>query len=365
MQRIGKLVFEYIEKNKSKLWFHIGFWVIVFLVNMGPEWQQYSSTFELFEVTILKTLMQGLVAYITFKYLTPYFLNQEKFLHFGLSLLLILFLVAQFFVAISYLYLEPKYPDTYGYLYISRFGDYNLLERIGFSEMIKYLVFLKVPKLLFPTAVLIAFDFHEKQKLLLELREQKNAAELNALKNQLNPHFIFNTLNNIYSLAIKRSELTAEAVAKLSGILDYVLYRCNENHVALVDEIEMIENYLALEKIRFGERVQVTLVNNVKEHIEVAPLLYLTLVENAFKHGVSQELKQANIRMMFSKSSEGVIFDIVNSKPQEYASNESNQSIGLKNLKRQLELLYPYRHILKIAETQTEFTAQLVLRDEG
>jgi len=99
VQRIGKLVFEYIEKNKSKLWFHIGF------------------------------LMQGLVAYITFKYLTPYFLNQEKFLHFGLSLLLILFLVAQFFVAISYLYLEPKYPDTYGYLYISRFGDYNLLER--------------------------------------------------------------------------------------------------------------------------------------------------------------------------------------------------------------------------------------------
>jgi len=163
-----------------------------------------------------------------------------------------------------------------------------------------------------------------------------SVAELNALKNQLNPHFIFNTLNNIYSLAIKRSELTAEAVAKLSGILDYVLYRCNENHVALVDEIEMIENYLALEKIRFGERVQVTLVNNVKEHIEVAPLLYLTLVENAFKHGVSQELKQANIRMMFSKSSEGVIFDIVNSKPQEYASNESNQSIGLKNLKRQL-----------------------------
>ena len=349
-------------KNNQKHLILLGFWTIVLIINMGYDWHRFASVREALEVGGLKTLIQWAVAFLSIHILVPRYLNNKKHLAFTLAFLFVTFLMAEVYITVSYLYLEPTYPETYGAFYIKNLGDYSLLERLGFSDMIRYILISKIPTLLFPAVILIAVNFYEKQQNLLAYKEQKQAAELSALKTQLNPHFIFNTLNNIYSLAINSSPNTAEAVAKLSGIFDYVLYRCNERFVSLKSEVEMIENYIALEELRYDERVVVNFKNNVSEPKKIAPLLYLTLVENAFKHGVSQELQQAQINISLNNDKNGaVIFKIDNTKPLNNQSQQSSDSIGLTNLKRQLKLIYPDNHDLIISETKSIYQVSLII----
>lgn len=342
----------------------IGFWLIVFLVNLGPVWKSYSSVREALEVGGLATVLQWLVSILAVKFLVPYFLDREQRVGFVLAMVALVFAAAEVYILVSVLYLEPTYPDTYGAYYVQNLSHLTLIERMGFSGMIRYIALGKLPMLFFPSAVLIAADFYQKQRDLLELREQKRAAELNALKNQLNPHFIFNTLNNIYALALARSERTAEAVERLSGILDYVLHHGQETYVSLASEIRMISDYIALEELRFGDRVDVTFVEEVKEPARVAPLLFLSLVENAFKHGARQTLGQASVRIHLVSDAGRVVFEISNTKPTCSESESSMPSIGTRNLQRQLELLYPNASELVLSETADSYTAKLTISNQ-
>ncbi|WOJ97394.1 sensor histidine kinase [Congregibacter brevis] len=348
------------------------FWTVVFTLNVGPQWQKYGSPRELFEVVGTTTALQALVALIALRYLVPHLLDRGRVKQFGILLLVLLFVVAESNILFSYFYLEPAYPDSYG-KYYQILSDLSLIERLGFSSMIRWIVFSKLPLFFFPAAVLIAVDYYQRQQSVLALREQKRSAELDALKNQLNPHFIFNTLNNIYALAIKGSDQTAEAIAKLSGILDYVLYRCNSEYVSLNDEVNMIDDYIALERLRFGDRLAISFVNEVREPVEIAPLLFLTLIENAFKHGASQALDTATVDLSLSASEKQIAFEVSNStspssssdKPSNAAAGDRPPGIGLKNLRRQLDLLYPNAHRLSINESDKQFTARLVVeRDQ-
>ncbi len=336
------------------------FWGVVFLLNVGPEWQKYGSLREVIEVAGTTTLLQGLVAVAALYYLVPRWLDRGLSLQFGLATVLLLFIAAEINIFVSYTYLEPTYPDTYGKYYQS-LSHLSLMERLGFSSMIKYILFSKLPTLFFPAAVMLGVNYYHKQQTILALREQKQAAELDALKNQLNPHFIFNTLNNIYSLAIKQSKRTAEAVEKLSGILDYVLYRCRGQYVSLQEEVGMIEDYIALERLRFGDRLEIKFSSDITKATDVAPLLFLTLIENAFKHGTGQELKKASVNLKLTTTNQHIEFEVTNTKPTGQPQPESNASIGLANLKRQLGLLYPSTHRLDIVETDKQYTAKLTL----
>ncbi|MEO1245298.1 MAG: sensor histidine kinase [Pseudomonadota bacterium] len=343
---------------------YLGFWAVVFVLNVGPEWQRYSSAREVLEVAGTVTALQFAVAAVAIRWFVPLLLERGRTVLFAALLLLTLLGAAELNILISYFYLEPTYPESYGRYYLS-LEQKTLIERLGFSSIIKYILFSKLPLLSFPTAVLIAGDFYRKQQKMLQLREQKRAAELNALKNQLNPHFIFNTLNNIYALALKQSDQTAEAVAKLSGILDYVLYRCNAKYVSLADEVAMIEDYVALEEIRFGERLDVTFSNDVSEPVQIAPLLLLTLLENAFKHSVSQQLERARVSLSLTTDDRFVVFVVENTRPRRTLTNtgESN-SIGLANLRRQLDLLYPQSHSLSVDAGEAHHRVRLAL-DKG
>ena len=148
---------------------------------------------------------------------------------------------------------------------------------------------------MFPTVILTIFNYYKEQKEVANLLEKKKTNELDALKNQLNPHFLFNTLNNLYVLALKKSDKTPEVIAKLSEILDYILYRCKNAFVPLKNEINLLHNYIALEKVRYNKRVDVTFNESIENNVQIAPLLLLTFLENAFKHGVSQEINKAKI----------------------------------------------------------------------
>ncbi|WP_159099257.1 sensor histidine kinase [Aquimarina spinulae] len=187
--------------------------------------------------------------------------------------------------------------------------------------------------------------------------------ELKALKHQLNPHFLFNTLNNLYVLSVEKSDKAPEIIEKLSDILDYMLYGSDKKFVPIQKEIELIENYLALEQVRYEDRVLVSFKNSIIENIKIAPLLLLTFIENAFKHGVSQELKMAAVKIDLSSEKEHVIFNIFNTKPLSTAEKLiQKKSIGLINVEQQLNLLYPDAYDLKIEETSKSFSVNLKLK---
>lgn len=208
--------------------------------------------------------------------------------------------------------------------------------------------------------------WYEQERLAHALTQEKTEAEMKLLKSQIQPHFIFNTLNNIYSHAVQKSEKTADLIFQLSSFLSYGLYNSKPTQVPVVKEIEIIRSYIELEKIRYGDRLDVSVnVFDKLEEVEISPLLLLPLVENCFKHGFSSALDKCWIRIDISKPGEWLGIKIENSVPEDReSSEEENGGIGLKNVKRRLEILYPGRHEFKIRENQDSFLCVLKIKDD-
>lgn len=317
---------------------------------------------------ILSTLAilvpQIILAYVSLDLLIPKLLNRKKRLLFAFSLLLTLILLFVGYVLIRKYYFDVIYIDTYNDL-TKKYATLPLVKRL----LDPSLFFSKAVKFLTPAALLYTYQLFKNQQEMLKLREQKQAAELNALKNQLNPHFLFNTLNNLYTLALERSERTPEVIERLSEMLDYMLYRCKDNFVSIEKEISAIENYLALEKIRYGKRVDITFENHLQTPHEIAPLILITLIENAFKHGVSQELFQAQIKIILEGMNDYLLFSITNTKPKSgegiHKTRPGVDALGLKNITKQLDLLYPENYLLDIQDEEDSFNVQLKIPFHG
>lgn len=338
----------------------LAFWAAVFIINAGPHWEVYVSNRELIETAGMITALQMFVAAIAVLVLAPRLLDKSKVWQFCALVFLLIFIASNINIVTRYAYLEPTYPLSYkGFL--SMFGEMTFLERIDPRWTMRYIIFSKVPNLVFPTVLILAYSFYQKQQSLLRIKEQKRTAELDALKNQLNPHFIFNTLNNIYALALKKSDQTAVAIEKLSGILDYVVYRCGDKYVSLDDEVKLIEDYIALEKIRYGKRLAVTFDNRVTTPEKIAPLLLLTLLENACKHSTQEELNQAKVSIVLETIDGGINVQISNSKPSSIARDTGQDKVGLINLRKQLLLLYPNAHQFDVFDEADRYTAKLFL----
>jgi hypothetical protein len=225
----------------------------------------------------------------------------------------------------------------------------KLLYRYFFSIFSLALVFMLVKLLK---------DQLDIQKRALTLEKQKAEAELKLLKSQLNPHFLFNTLNNIYSLSLSNSPVTSTSIGRLSEILDYILYKCNSLYVPLSGEITLLNNYIGLEKLRYDERLKVNFTCNVELDIEIAPLILVSFVENAFKHGAGNDTGSPVINIELNADNTSFSFIVSNSF---YPKAENPGSIGLQNLKQQLELIYPQKHKLEITQTDILFTVTLAI----
>ncbi|MCH2193385.1 histidine kinase [Kordia sp.] len=193
------------------------------------------------------------------------------------------------------------------------------------------------------------------------LNKEKTAIELKMLKAQLNPHFLFNTLNNIYSLSVINSPKTSESIGKLSEILDYVLYRCDQKYVPLSGEIMLLENYISLERLRYDERLEVTFTNNVSSHTKIAPLILLSIVENAFKHGAGEDSGSPKITIDLQQKDSTLTFRVFNTTANQPQKN-ANGAIGLDNIKKQLELLYPNTHTITIEQRENSFQVIITLK---
>ena len=213
-------------------------------------------------------------------------------------------------------------------------------------------------------SVLIRFmiKMFETQKLKNELIHQRQASELALLRSQINPHFLFNTLNNIYSLVYHKSAEAPEAVMKFSSIMRYVLYDAPSEKVLLEKEIEYLRSYIELQELRFKKPGLVSLnIEGATEGITIAPMLLITFVENAFKHGCKN--RQPGIVITLKMENGDIRFEVCNYINRNKKTLEELYSgIGLSNLKRRLELIYAGKYNLDINEDNDQFKVNLIIR---
>ncbi|MDB5020155.1 MAG: hypothetical protein JWQ28_1282 [Pedobacter sp.] len=204
-----------------------------------------------------------------------------------------------------------------------------------------------------------AVDWFANDRIQRNLESEKKDMELQFLKSQLNPHFLFNSLNNIYSLAYQKSDKTADAVLKLSEIMRYMIYESNDSWVSLSKEIEYVRSFIELQKLRFkdGAAVELTL-NGEIDNQHIVPLILISFVENAFKHGVANDPTDP-IRINIIANQKILHFSITNKKNKH--NKDEVGGVGLNNVERRLQLLYPDRYKLNIVNSATHYTSELML----
>lgn len=339
--------------------FQVAFWVVILLYFISSKWPFEKNKIFLFEKMFLLVLVQILLTYVVIKVLIPRLLSKKIKIQFIAVFIFLIYCAYILYTAIRCYYLLPRYPEVFSYRPLLIFQ-----ERIsnGFAFL------NNIPSLIFPTIIFMVINYYRQQKEVISLKEQKKSSELEALKNQLNPHFLFNTLNNLYALSIKKSDKSPEVIERLSDILDYILYKCNDKYVSINGEVELLENYISLEKLRYGKRLHITFEHAIETDVKIAPLLLLTLTENAFKHGVEEEINVANIKIKLTAKAEEIYFNIENTIPSIVSINNLNdvrESIGLKNIEKQLNLLYlPKNYILHFNKNNNIFGVTLKLKSK-
>jgi len=235
----------------------------------------------------------------------------------------------------------------------------------SFMKFDRYLVHLV--QFYSPAVLLLAWEIQEDRQKetqrLVELEKEKISTELKYLKAQLNPHFLFNSFNNLYSLVITEDPKAPQMVLQLSAILDYILYKSQKDEVTIAEEIQVVKEYIALEQIRYGDKLDVELEVDGDTGRLISPLIILTLVENAFKHGASTDIDNPRIKIEVNATSTNVFCHIWNTKSlyKGESKDPHKNGIGLKNVKRQLALRYPEQHSIEIQETEKAYSVKLTL----
>ena len=216
------------------------------------------------------------------------------------------------------------------------------------------------------TSIKLLKHWYFQKRKTIEAEQQKTVAELKLLKAQLHPHFLFNTLNNLYSHTLEASPKSPEIVMKLSGLLRFMIYESNTPKIPLIKEIELLQNYISLEQLRYGERLEISIsISGAIEEYQIAPLLLLPFLENAFKHGTSKQIDQCWISFSLTIEHDTMYFKLVNSiDPKADVNIEKLGGLGLQNVLRRLQLLYKDHFILHTDKLDEVFVVTLDLELE-
>lgn len=335
------------------LW-HLVFWIVVFIaywLTYGGYLDRYYQEFVI-GLSLLPARIIGTYSLIYF--ILPLATEKKNFVSFGI-LSAIHAVFYGFIIWISYYYLN-LFPETFDYSKLPLFYWPKILNKIISNYGIPVIA----------VAIIIFKRWYLDEQKNKKLAEEKLAAELSFLKSQVHPHFLFNTLNNLYALTLIKSENTPDIVLKLSGLLDYMIYKSNDDFVPIKKELEIIESYVDLEKMRYNERLDLKYeIQGEVDGQQIAPLILLPFIENSFKHGASKDRIKPNIRIFLKVEPDFVELNVVNSVPAEKKEDESlSEGIGLKNVKRRLELIYPGQHqlVVKPGEKQYEVKLKILLK---
>ncbi len=324
----------------SEILFQIILHVIVFLFysfdREAPHFESYKLVF---------FLNYSVAVFIINYALLPQFLYKKKYAMFIVLLMLVVLLT----ILIEEYVLEKIYfPDTRGQTFQGFF--YVLLD--------------VMPVIAILSGYKFAWDLIRKQREVEELRASVEKSELNFLKSQINPHFLFNNLNNLYAYALEKSDKTPLIILELSSVLRYMLYDCREEYVSLETELEQLQNFVRLNELQIEERGKVTFIppERSAKGYKVAPLILMNFVENAFKHSIGSQVDNIVIRIKLEIHDNGLlVFECENTYHSNTNNSNLSEGIGLNNVRKRLELIYPNSHILKISEQEGWFNVFLSL----
>ena len=351
MRRICRYL-SFMKKRLEKkllrlyLWLGLGY----FLVGVIETVHTYPGSFpaalfnNLWGITYLIP-----VNFLLFEYSIPLVLKRKKSIFYNILLgILLFFAFMMLYSCISYAWrLLGIQMHIYTSLRVDPSVDHALESQMGYS----------MGSVFFFGVIRHIYKYVKLKNAEQQLRIEKQAAELNYLRSQTNPHFLFNTLNNIYSLTRDKSNLAPESILRLSKILRFMLYETGGEFISVEKELKIIDDYIALEKLRYDESLHVNFNYDVEDMKQaLPPLLLIPLVENAFKHGASETRRHPFVDIHLSIRSRQLMFTVKNSTEQALA--ELKENIGLSNLRRQLELLYTDYH-LEVQQGNGVFTATL------
>jgi sensor histidine kinase YesM len=219
----------------------------------------------------------------------------------------------------------------------------------------------------FAAAIKLIKQWYLKKEESIQLEKAKLLAELDALKGQIHPHFMFNTLNSIYMMALKQSDKTAETILRLSELMRYMVSDSSQMAIPMEQEVKTMQNYIALEKNRFGERLDMSVnINGDFSDKKIIPVIFLPFLENSFKYGTSEMLDQAWISLDLSVQNEKLKLKLMNSKRSDYKTpNGYSTHFGLSYVKKRLDFFYPKAHDLRITEDEDIFVVNLSMNLDG
>lgn len=312
------------------------------------RYEDYATPSIAFRITAIKVVDLALLVYITNYILIPGLLYKRKFILFG-------FLFITMIVASSLLKMTIIGRITHNPLLLNLTG--NLKDRI-YDNIIPHF-FLVIAG----AAIKFMLDQINLQKKMAELAKEKAEAELSFLKSQINPHFLFNTLNSIYFSIDRSNENARDILHRFSEMLRYQLYEANGKKIPIEKELDYLEDYVALQKLRKDENYSVEFYcDHGIKGFSIEPLLLIPFVENAFKHISNKTGKINFIRININRENGLLKFSIENSKEKEYVNDHIKGGIGLVNVKRRLELLYPGNYTLDIKETDDIYRVDFELK---
>lgn len=301
---------------------------------------------------------QMIVTYVYLYILLPWFFKKRYVLS-AIGLIALTYVTAVLARIMKIYFYEPMlgYDDPQEGL-IEILTEYD-------SLLVQYVIWVYMIPVLTIIIVLVYTHFNQ-QRALAHLEAQRAQSELSFLKAQLHPHFLFNTLNNLYTLSLQGSDMTVDVAKGLKKLLRYMLDKSEDALIPISEELDLVHTYVSLEKLRYGPRL------NYKEDIrlvnadyKVVPFVLLSLVENAFKHGASKDPGQPYININLSTNDKQLDFSVENSVVKEKTDDSSGyaQGIGVSNIKRQLAILYPDRHSYKTTHEDESYKVQLSIED--
>jgi two-component system LytT family sensor kinase len=347
----GRIIIRDILKSRY-FYIHVGYWIfyILFFTVQRFAFYGYSDFIPNLKLNLVYLPTVLICTYLVTEYVIPDMFNRNRLFFAGSILVLIILIEPVFAYLVRIKIIEPFI-----------FNDHRVYSLYNYLTAILIFVFGTVPVAGWKIAILLqAQNLHhqkvEHDKLEAELKLKES--ELKLLKGQIQPHFLFNTLNNLYLLALEKSDKTPDLVLRLSELLSYITYDCSAEKIPLFKEIEFINSFIELEKIRY-EKCDIYLkISGNTRNIQIAPMILHTFIDNSFKHGVQQKNESPWIRFNLTVNDNHLIFSAENIKKHENEPGKT-QGIGIINARKRLNLIYPDRHELIINDSVDRYSVLL------
>ncbi len=348
----------YDMMKRETFWYHVLFWIGYFALNV-IRWGRYFGNYMYsIQSNLVEFPIHIIITYINIYFLLPKFVAKKAYLNYVILLFLLILHMSIIRIFLNYTLVTTEIWPESQQQDIGLF-DLNYIIAVFIGEL--YVVGIT-------SAIWLVMERVKERDVQQQLEQEKLKTELSYLKAQIQPHFFFNTLNSLYSLALKGSENTSMMIFKLSQIMNFVIYKGKEQKVPLIDIALHIRNYLELEKLRFGDRLDIDFEINGKIHdIEFAPLVLSSLVENAIKHGKPDSKGKIKVNIKLDALNEDKMFRflISNTKnPEAKIQNDKNKQVGLRNVTRRLALQYNNCYTFEINDIGNYFDVKLQVECE-